>query len=140
MDKNIFTSCNETWKNDLNFKKAFDAERGKLYVMQSGEDDAFKIGRTNRSVEERRKELQTGNPNLLKVIEERKEPYSKYIEKAVHDNLKNEHINGEFYRNINKIDAVIEKEQGEVHQKTYRLPNENGEFDINSDYIYLGKK
>lgn len=46
-------------KNEIEkyIKKSDKAKKEKLYVMQSGIDDAYKIGRTTRNCNKRRNEL-----------------------------------------------------------------------------------
>jgi len=40
-----------------------------VYILRSGDEDLFKIGRTSGDVEARRKHLSTGNPHPLTVFD-----------------------------------------------------------------------
>ena len=40
-----------------------------VYILQSGDENYFKIGRTKDDVEKRRKALSTGNPKELKLFD-----------------------------------------------------------------------
>ena len=59
----------------------------KLYVLRNGYTDAYKIGVTKSTAEKRAKQLQTGNPNDLKVLYEffAKDAYT--IESYLHNSL-----------------------------------------------------
>lgn len=126
-------------KNEIEeyIKKSDKAKKEKLYVMQSGIDDAYKIGRTTRNCNKRRNELQTGNPNKLTTIKEIQTSYSNELENKVHKQLKKNQISGEFYKNIGEIGEAIDKNLEEINSKTYRLKNKNGEIDKDSDYFYF---
>lgn len=126
-------------KNEIEkyIKKSDKAKKEKLYVMQSGADDAYKIGRTCRDCNKRRNELQTGNPNKLVIIKEFPSPYSNVLENKVHRQLEKNQLSGEFYKDRRKIEDVIDKNLEEINSKIYRLPNERGEIDKDSDYFYF---
>lgn len=121
-------------------KDCAHAENEKVYILQSGNSNAYKIGRTSRDSQERVKELQTGNPEKLKLVKQYYEPYSEILENNVHKKLKENNINGEFYSDGKKIEKTIREEKEKIDSSIYRLPNDNGDFGINSDYFISKKK
>ena len=62
---------------------------GFIYIIQSGDDDLYKVGLTQDSPEKRKKELdKTGTPKKLKLIESYEVENIYQIEKEIHNNLK----------------------------------------------------
>jgi len=55
-----------------------------VYVLQSGEEPYFKIGRTRGDVEKRRKELSTGNPKPLVVFDTIETDHDALVENYLH--------------------------------------------------------
>jgi hypothetical protein len=49
---------------------------GYVYVLRSGESDHFKVGRTERNVADRVKQLSTGNPSPLIIFDVIETPYA----------------------------------------------------------------
>ena len=74
-----------------------------VYFILDEKSKAIKIGKAN-NIEQRLSDLQTGNPNILNVIyqiECRSEEHSFFIEKKYHKQLREFHINGEWFDDIN---------------------------------------
>ena len=70
-----------------------------VYFILDEKSKAIKIGKAN-NIEQRLSDLQTGNPNILNVIyqiECRSEEHSFFIEKKYHKQLREFHINGEWF-------------------------------------------
>ena len=58
-----------------------------VYIFQHGTKDLFKIGRTRRDVEKRRKALSTGNPVELKIFDVIETMHDNVVEKYLHQRL-----------------------------------------------------
>lgn len=75
-------------------------------ISESNDSNLFKIGATNKSnIDERRKELQTGNPSELNIIDyfETSHPYK--IEKMMHNHFRNvNELNEWFYLEKSDVD------------------------------------
>jgi hypothetical protein len=57
-----------------------------VYIFRHGNENKFKIGRTKKSAEVRRKELQTGNPDLT-IYDVIETEYDTAVEKYIHRRL-----------------------------------------------------
>ena len=68
--------------------------RDDLYIIQSDNFGAIKIGRS-KDPQKRLKELQTGNPNKLKLIATFKD--KGWLEKILHEKLAKYRLNGEWF-------------------------------------------
>lgn len=55
-----------------------------VYIFQSGDTNYFKIGRTRSDVEQRRRELSTGNPHPLKLVDCIETDHDALVEKYLH--------------------------------------------------------
>jgi predicted phage-related endonuclease len=55
-----------------------------VYVFQSGSTNHFKIGRTKGDIEDRRKDLSTGNPQPLVLFDHIETDYDSLVEKYLH--------------------------------------------------------
>ena len=66
----------------------------KTYVIKSGNSHYYKIGKTSRSVESRRRELQTGNPHPLKVIK----VLSGDLEGYYHNKFSHKRVGGDWFK------------------------------------------
>lgn len=55
-----------------------------VYVLQSGDDNYFKIGRTEGEIEKRRKDLSTGNPKPLTLFDSIETSYASLVENLLH--------------------------------------------------------
>tara|TARA_B110000305_G_C19266916_1_gene552401 strand:+ start:53 stop:949 length:897 start_codon:yes stop_codon:yes gene_type:complete len=63
--------------------------KGWIYIIQSGEDEKYKIGCTEKNPNKRLKELdKTGNPDILKLIEYFEVEDMYLVEKEIHNQLK----------------------------------------------------
>lgn len=73
---------------------------GYVYLIgESNDSNLFKIGATKKkNIDERKKELQTGNPNELNVVDyfETTKPYK--LEKMMHNHFKNANELNEWFR------------------------------------------
>lgn len=69
-----------------------------IYLLECEfpEKTLYKIGISNK-VERRVKQLQTGNPYLIKVLNEFKTPYAFKIEAALHREYKIDNVKGEWF-------------------------------------------
>jgi hypothetical protein len=70
-----------------------------VYLIQSGDTDYYKIGKTRRPLCERISEIQTGNPNHVRLIAST----SFYSEKFLHDKFKQFRTRGEWFLFSNKV-------------------------------------
>ena len=58
-----------------------------VYILQSGDENYFKIGRTKDDVEKRRKALSTGNPKELKLFDLIETDFDSDVENYLHKRL-----------------------------------------------------
>lgn len=77
-----------------------------IYFMQSGDSARVKIGRSD-TVEQRRDELQTGNPDKLTILG--KIRGTPDLEGQLQELFKKDHIRGEFYALSPELRAFIEE-------------------------------
>ena len=70
-----------------------------IYLISSEINDEilYKIGITRKSAEYRLKQLKTGNPAVLKVVNTFESKWAFKIETSLHERFFNFHINGEWY-------------------------------------------
>ena len=82
-----------------------------VYILRSGDTNFYKIGRTRRDVELRRKELSTGTPSALSLVTAINTKHDALAEKLLHDKLINYHVNNvdakEFYH-IEDVDKLLD--------------------------------
>lgn len=88
-----------------------------LYIIRCGDSDLFKIG-ISKCPEKRLKQLQTGNPHILKILftfkvsEKYKNIEAQKIEHTIHQFLKenkNLHIINEWFKLTNDMVVQIAK-------------------------------
>lgn len=60
---------------------------GYVYILQSGDDNLFKIGRTEHDVESRIRQLSTGNPHPLTAFDVIETDYASKCESFLHNRL-----------------------------------------------------
>ncbi len=91
----------------------------KTYVIKSGNSDYYKIGKTNRTVPSRLKELQTGNPDPLKVVK----VLSGDLEGYYHDKFSHKRVNGEWFKLTSKdLKQIRENEPNtSITNKLFKL-------------------
>ena len=71
---------------------------GYIYlIMESSDEEKYKIGRTNQNIEERMRNLQTGNPNELTLISYYETKYPIMLEKMLHIKFKSKNILNEWF-------------------------------------------
>src|SRR5262249_44777621 len=68
-----------------------------VYVLRSGNEDIFKIGRTRQDVDSRRSGLATGNPHPLTVFDVIETEYAALCETLLHKRLRSKRVAGEFF-------------------------------------------
>lgn len=69
---------------------------GTVYLLSNGEGQ-YKIGITKHNAKKRIKNLQTGNGNVINVIEEFKSKYNNKIESALHRRYGGKRLKGEWF-------------------------------------------
>jgi hypothetical protein len=83
----------------------------KVYIIQEGNSNFYKIGQTISSVELRKSALQTGNKIKLYVVKVFECNNSKKLEKSLHEYFKEKHIMGEWFElsvdDINMLDEIV---------------------------------
>ena len=67
--------------------KQGEGSMGYVYFIRSGDRDRFKVGYTVNSVEQRQKELQTGNPDKLSIFYVIESEYAETLEASLHIRL-----------------------------------------------------
>jgi hypothetical protein len=79
-----------------------------VYVLRSGGEDVFKIGRTRQDVDSRRRGLATGNPHLLTVYAVIETDHDALCETLLHKRLRSRRVTGEFFAvSAEELEAVI---------------------------------
>lgn len=105
-----------------------------LYLIKEENDDfenLYKIGVTKRSVKNRLKELQTGNPNKLSIVSIFKSKYPYELENSIH----------RYYSINNKLNEwfVLEKQDiekfSEICEKTEKAISSIKNFKDNFDNV-----
>jgi hypothetical protein len=66
-----------------------------VYILKSGDEDLFKIGRTRRDVEARIRQLSTGNPHPLTVFDVIETDYDSDCETFLHGRLRAKRLAGD---------------------------------------------
>lgn len=69
----------------------------KIYLIQESATQLFKIGITKKDVQQRKRELQTGNASVLTVIHEFETKYNFKLEKAIHAHFRIKKVNSEWF-------------------------------------------
>src|SRR6266496_3598631 len=70
---------------------------GQVYVLRSGTEDLFKIGRTRQDVDSRIRGLATGNPHRLTVFDIIETEHDTLCETHLHRLLRSKRVAGEFF-------------------------------------------
>lgn len=73
----------------------------KVYLLIN-EENRYKIGYTDRTTQKRIKELQTGSPSEMRVIQEYESDNAKQIETILHRLHKSKRISGEWFALTNE--------------------------------------
>ncbi len=68
-----------------------------VYVLRSGNEDVFKIGRTRQDVDSRRRGLATGNPHPLTVFDVIETEHEALCETLLHRRFRSRRVSGEFF-------------------------------------------
>ncbi|MDG1949876.1 MAG: GIY-YIG nuclease family protein, partial [bacterium] len=66
--------------------------KGYVYLIRQGQSDLYKIGHTTKKPINRLKELQTGNPETLVLIDHFQSKYYKDIETLMHTHNSKFHV------------------------------------------------
>lgn len=74
----------------------------KIYLIQQENTNLYKIGITKKNIEERIKELQTGNANKLLVVTEFQTKFNYKLETALHGYFDRKRINSEWFELLNE--------------------------------------
>lgn len=72
-------------------------ETGYLYIIQSGTRPVYKIGITSGEPIRRLNQLQTGNPDELRIVDLYQTKHYVELEKKVHHYLRFHRVNGEWF-------------------------------------------
>lgn len=68
----------------------------KVYLLINDEGK-YKIGFTERNIKKRIKELQTGSPSEMRVVQEYESDNARKIETIMHRSFRSKRINGEWF-------------------------------------------
>jgi hypothetical protein len=88
----------------------------KVYLLKIINNDKplYKIGYTTNTVEKRVKNIQTGCPYKISIIDVYLSEYSKVIEKTLHNILSHKKINGEWFE-LDMSDEVNFKKMCDIY-------------------------
>lgn len=78
---------------------------GFVYLIRQAETDLYKIGHTSYHPEKRLKELQTGNPQKLHLIEYYSTDHYQKVESLLHLKYKDYNVRQEWFRFDLKIES-----------------------------------
>lgn len=99
-----------------------------LISAEIGEEKYYKIGITKRKVEQRIKDLKTGNPadfNIEKIY--RTDKYANSIEKRLHSKFKSKKIDGEWFilehEDIQKFESLCDQ-----YYETFNMLQEDNTY------------
>jgi len=111
---------------------------GFIYIIQSGDDDLYKVGLTQDSPEKRKKELdKTGTPKKLKLIESYEVENIYQIEKEIHNNLKEFNTQKEWFAvSLSVLKPIVEETVKNFKINTPEEEEHSSREDIN-DLIEL---
>lgn len=70
---------------------------GYVYLLGDSSQNLYKIGMTTKPIEERLKELQTGNATELHLCAYHKTDYPRRVESMLHNRFKNKNILNEWF-------------------------------------------
>lgn len=70
---------------------------GKIYLIKEKDNENYKIGYTSKNIEERIKELQTGNGNKLILVHTFETKFATVLEKTLHRRYKSKNLIGEWF-------------------------------------------
>ena len=90
----------------------------KIYLISSeiNNDILYKIGITKREVKKRIKELKTGNPATLNIINVFESKWASKIEANLHKRFYKNHINGEWFSLEPEIISNFNEICKEIHE------------------------
>lgn len=91
--------------------------KAKIYLLKEPTGN-YKIGFTKRKVEQRIKELETGNPGHFEIVHVFETKHNRKIETALHNLYKHKHVNREYY-NLDESDVDIFLERCSNIEKGY---------------------
>ena len=95
-----------------------------IYLIKNDTDDLYKIGFSN-DVYKRLKQLETGNPYKLVLIDKFKTNHKRKIETTLHNTLKHLNVNGEWFRLseefVKNFNSICQK-----HEDTFTYLKEMG--------------
>ena len=87
--------------------------KGWIYIIQSGEDEKYKIGCTEKNPNKRLKELdKTGNPDILTLIDYFEVEDMYFVEKEIHNQLKEYRIRRDrewFKIDLKKLKHIVDE-------------------------------
>lgn len=98
----------------------------KVYLLSVGEEKRrYKIGYTRRQVEQRIKELKTGNCENFEIISVFESKWGTKIESKLHDKYRSKKIDGEWFQ-LDDIDILLFQESCQnIHNMFEFLSKEN---------------
>lgn len=88
---------------------------GYIYILQS--EAYYKVGISRNHPNRRRQQLQTGNPNIIRLVKYYKRKDYKSLEQKIHKKLSKYRVNGEWFKcQLDDITNLIERKlfMGEV--------------------------
>ena len=99
---------------------------GYVYLIKEEEsdDNKYKIGMTNKTLEERMNSLQIGNPNKLVLIDYYQSKNPRDIEKTLHNLLRNKNILREWF-DLNDDDVKQFKSLCETIENNIKILSNN---------------
>jgi hypothetical protein len=105
-----------------------------VYVLRSGNDDVFKIGRTRGDVDARVRSLATGNPQPLTRFDVNETEHDSLCETYLHNQLRSRRRGGEFFAiDAAELEAVIAEAREFIadyvpkHEEAERLASEKSD-------------
>ena len=92
---------------------------GHVYLIQMGDTDLYKIGKSQSSPLRRLKELQVGNPETLRLIETARTWDFEIMEKDLHQLFLSKRRKGEWFQ-LTDQDVVFIMEHMEAYDQALR--------------------
>lgn len=109
--------------------------KGYVYLIRQGQSDLYKIGHTTKKPENRLKELQTGNPEDLVLINYFQSKYFKDIETLMHTHNKKFHVIREWFRFDLSIETDFLSECQKKEPNAKFIHEQKKEQGIMNDFI-----
>lgn len=105
----------------------------KVYLIcaESNNNSLYKIGFTKRNIEDRIKELKTGNSSNFYVVDYFESKHASKVESQIHRFFSNKSINGEWF--------LLDESDINIFKEKCNLYHNNIEFILNNNTYYIDK-